>query len=342
MAYAEKYVTADAVDGVGDGSESNPWSFSDALANATAGDRVNVQSGSYTIASGASLTNAGTSASFICFCGYNTTIGDLDEQGRNTDTSLNTTNFPVLSLSGNLVLSSYTLFMNFDISGAYNGDLIGDLNNDRMWIYQCKVQNTYNGSSANGIRCDDGLFLVECDVYSGPDTFAYAVRCDYQSVFASSRFIALGTTSLYMFRINNIISIGNFVSGNGNSAFNLGNTIYVQTLFGNTFYDCADIVRHPNTASTCLLFLMNNHVTDSDQWINNLYSATSDIAMFEINNRLRDITTERTGVGDGLLLGQVDTDEGGPETDYVDAGNNDLRLLTTAAGKDAGKGFSNP
>ena len=76
MAITEKYVTV-AGGGLHDGtSEANAWTFTEALANAVAGDRVNVKLGTHACTT-ASVVN-GTYADPIYVRGYVSTIGDLD------------------------------------------------------------------------------------------------------------------------------------------------------------------------------------------------------------------------------------------------------------------------
>ena len=76
MAFIEKYVTVTG-GGLHDGSsEANAWTFDEAVANVSAGDRVNVKVGNHTCT--AASTVNGTYASPIAVRGYQTTIGDLD------------------------------------------------------------------------------------------------------------------------------------------------------------------------------------------------------------------------------------------------------------------------
>ena len=73
--FATYWVTAGASGG-GDGSSGNPWTLSEAFSNASAGDIVNVQSGTYT---GTYTINVnGTSANPILFRGYDATANDID------------------------------------------------------------------------------------------------------------------------------------------------------------------------------------------------------------------------------------------------------------------------
>ena len=90
MAFTERYV-ADAASGGGAGTEGDPWTLAEALANAVAGDRVNILSDSSYSLGADTVTNAGTAASLIVFRVYNSPIGDLEGQGGNAEVTLNST-----------------------------------------------------------------------------------------------------------------------------------------------------------------------------------------------------------------------------------------------------------
>ena len=86
MAFTERYVTSGAGGG-GSGTSGSPWTFAEAITNAVAGDRINVQSdAAYSI--GATTFGAGTFAAPILWRGYDATIGDCDDLGRNADGTL--------------------------------------------------------------------------------------------------------------------------------------------------------------------------------------------------------------------------------------------------------------
>lgn len=77
MTITEKYVTVTG-GGLHDGtSEADAWTFTEAIANAVAGDRVNVKIGTHSCTTGS--TANGTYADPIYVRGYVSTIGDLDE-----------------------------------------------------------------------------------------------------------------------------------------------------------------------------------------------------------------------------------------------------------------------
>ncbi len=80
MAFAEKYVTVTG-GGLHDGSsEANAWTFYEAYSNHSAGDRINIKAGTYSITQSTSTWQSGTVSSPLSFRGYKTSIGDLDNR----------------------------------------------------------------------------------------------------------------------------------------------------------------------------------------------------------------------------------------------------------------------
>ena len=339
MAFTEYYVAADAAGG-GIGTIGDPFTLTEALEGLTVGALYWIESGSYTVATSEAVDTAGTSASFNLFKGYSTTTGDLDTQGRNSDGSLNTTNFPVITITDSLTIPSYVFFMNCEITGSYAGDMLGNSASDHFGFINCKLTNSADSTLANLIRGDDQVTTINCDFYTGTGSFYSVIRCDYFGLIQGCRCIVTGTTSNSIFEVSVPTIVGCWVSGNGQVVLSISSTTSdAGVVVSNTFYNCGDIIELPNSSITNLPYLINNHATDSTGWINNLYSATANAALIEVNNRVRDITTLRTGVGDGIVLDEVDTDTGGPETDYTDYANGDLSLIPTAPGIDAGLGF---
>lgn len=340
MAFNEKYVSLLGA-GLHDGSsEANAWTIDEAVAGYVLGDRVNVKGSSITVSAGSVMATAGTAAIFIIFRAYDTVIGDLDSISRNSDGSLPIANLPVLNITSFLTIPSRVFFMNFQITGSYSGDMLGSSSSDRFGFINCTLENLEDSTIANVIRGDDQVVLINCDISSGVGDFASLIRCDFYGLIYGCRILPKGTASVATLNISIPTIIGNYISGNGQPIVAITNqTMHPGMLIENTIYNCGRIVALPNTPATVFPYLINNHPTDSDEWINNLYAATDNVAMIEINTRLRDITTPRTGVGDGILIGEVDTDTGGPETDYTDAANDDLSLIDGAPGVDAGLGF---
>ena len=97
MAFTEKYVTV-AGGGLHDGtSEANAWTFTEAMAGVSAGDRVNVKVGTHSCST--SSTVNGTNTDQIHIRGYVSTIGDLDETPLGT--IVEGTGMPLVEVTGN-------------------------------------------------------------------------------------------------------------------------------------------------------------------------------------------------------------------------------------------------
>ncbi len=80
MAFVEKYVTVTG-GGLHDGSsEANAWTLDEAWSNYSAGDRLNIKAGTYTLTQIMNIWTSGTVTAPVSLRGYKTTIGDLDNR----------------------------------------------------------------------------------------------------------------------------------------------------------------------------------------------------------------------------------------------------------------------
>jgi hypothetical protein len=335
MAFTERYVTQAAAGG-GDGSSGSPWTFAEAVAAAAAGDRINVQSDSaYSI--GATTLPAGTVSAPIVWRGYESAIGDLDGNGRNTDGTLNTTNMPAITLTGILLPSGFVTLQNLVFTGALSSTLIGNVNLDQWNMLSCSVTNSQSNASAACVFGDDSHRFINCDFYCSGATHSRLVLTDLNSVFEYCRFRL--TDNKNCLETNNPQIMGCLFWGNGSGigvdidvAFDALRPINIRH---STFYNLGTAIRPQSFAPGSTIYLSHNHATDCSKWIDNLYAATANITSIEFYNRLRDITTPRTGV-EAIIVGEITTDTGGAATDYEDAGAGDFHLITAAPGYNAG------
>ena len=80
MAFVEKYVTVTG-GGLHDGSsEANAWTLDEAWSNYSAGDRLNIKAGTYTLTQIMNPWTSGTVTAPVSLRGYKTAIGDLDNR----------------------------------------------------------------------------------------------------------------------------------------------------------------------------------------------------------------------------------------------------------------------
>lgn len=100
MAITDKYVSATAT-GSGDGSsESSPWTLAQAVSSSSAGMRVNIKKGVYTLTTHLNTSFSGEVYRPILWRGYNTTPGDLDDKRTAAVGSTIEDEMPVIDCAG--------------------------------------------------------------------------------------------------------------------------------------------------------------------------------------------------------------------------------------------------
>ena len=282
------------------------------------------------------VSNAGTSASLVCFRGYNSSIGDLENQGFNSDGTLNVTGYPVVTLTGQLnTTNNYVLWQNLSFTGALSTPLVGGTAADFWHMVECKIINTQNNASASAVQFDNGCSAINCDFECSGAAHGNVVDPDNDFCLVGCRIKGTEANKTLLIINDQAKVVGNAFIGPG-VGFKLASTTRQAVVVGNTFYNLDTGITYPNLAITTLGIVVNNHATDCTKWIDNLYSGTANMALIEVNNRTRDNTTPRTGIGDGANVGEITTDTGGISTDYVDAGNGDFHLIDAAPGQGTG------
>lgn len=343
MAFTERYVTSGAGGG-GVGSEGDPWTYAEANTNAVSSDRVNMKSGAYSLGAD-TVSNAGTIFDPIVFRGYNTVIGDLQNPERSATTGkLVTTGFPAITLTGTLTPNAFVIFQNLAFTGALSASLIESSAADGIVWAECEVINTQNNAAARAIRGDNYCTAFNCDLECSGASHTHVVEFDAQGRICRSRIKFTGGPGVNFAGTDAAVE-GNLFIGDGSSiAFKAQTSRNSASVFANnTFYNCGTILEFPDGAPTNVWALIyNNHATDSAKWIDDLYVATDSVPVLEFNNRTRDNTTPRTGVGDGVLSGEETEDTGGSETDYTNAGADNLSLISAAPGREAAIGQGSP
>ena len=339
MAFNQKYVSVSG-GGLHDGSsEANAWTFSEMLSNATAGDYANVKSGAYS-SGAASLSNAGTawgSGTMIFVAGYNTTPGDLDDQGR-VEERLDTTNFPIITLTGQLTPNSWSHWKNLRITGSVSGVLFGGSAIDNATIEHCSIENTANNSAAQAVELDDDPRILNSDILCSGASHGTVCESDTDGYIQGNYFKSTDSAATVVdcrafdFSKNMVWSAGG-VGVDWTAMSNIG--MYVKN---NTVYGASRGFQF--SAPEVYVHIENNHITDCGV---KYYCDTGTAFLQTFFERTRDNTTAEVDIeSDSINVGAVTTDTGGPSTDYVDYTNGDIRLISSAPGKDSGLGIANP
>jgi hypothetical protein len=335
MAYSERYVSVTGA-GLGNGlSEANAWTLAQAVADSTNGTRRNVISGTYT-STGDIAFPAGANEAPIVWRGYTSTIGDLDDQGRNADGTLNTTNFPVFdgTASYNFTAGDYSFFQNLVIQSAENATTL--VSSDPSICYRCELINSHASGASVSTYGNGGASytagLNECDLHinssnssaeiaslDGPRSSVYGCRIWSDNASPPGGQVAV-----------NVVFNGACVS---NVIFNVGAAF--QSTVGNLFAynSCFDVASN---------FLYQNDADGSTVCINNIIYTVGTYAFDGSNGGM--LTMISNAIGDATS-GRIDTgalgttlEEINPITltadPFVDSANEDFRLNATAGGGD--------
>lgn len=339
MAYTERYVRADAT-GLDNGTtEALAWTFDQAIATNAAGHRVNVKSGAYAYTLGAFTMGPGTVVLPCLYRGYKTTPGDLDAQGRNTDGTLNTTDFPTLSATGGIITpNTFSFFQNFVISASLNSAIFLSGSVDSWGLVNCSVTNSNAVGAGACIAADDLISLINCDFYcTGAahgnlvdcDDFARVIGCTFRPTVDTAICVTCNHGTFYR---NVFIGVGGTGIGVATQVLTgIFSTIFVD----NTFYNLGTAIQSPNGAQSGPPFIsIDNMVTDCNKYLVSLHAAGQ--TYIESNLRTRDNATPRTLWVEVTSGKEVTTDTGGPESDYASVTTGDLQLIPSSPARLAG------
>lgn len=253
MAYAERYVRADAA-GSGDGTTdtnsgaNGAWTYYEALAITTGGIRFNVKSGvgTYTLGANAVMGNATTENPHL-WQGFVNTPGDLENLGRSSATGpLVTTGFPTIDCGSSygITMGAFNTIRNVIVTGSRSSStgLLASSSNLACAVDRCLISNT--GSGGNN-----------CALVFGA-TYGSITNCDFSVASTSSSLISvdIGRTITSGCRLwhtgsPNAAAKG-FLADTFGAAlinciiYNIGVAITTGantvSIFGNSIYSCVD------------------------------------------------------------------------------------------------------
>ncbi len=337
-ALTERYVTQ-AAGGTGDGTEGDPWTFTQAVAAYAPGDRVNVKNdGTYVMAGDITLSTSATATAPIYFRAYSSTIGD---DGIATFTSTNHSlivtgegvqleGFFVNETSGNAT-------KNFSIIGKSSGlyrckAIISDsgaggslgaiaMSGDGTYVINCKIDITSLASAGYGIHTTSLVEVYGNTVLVGNSGAASTVIGIYMLVSGDE-----GTTA----RFNNI-------QGGHTNGSHIG--IQIDQLSGgtaggpcmdNNIYLCdvgINITDAPDIADSHTMKCINNVIYDVRYGIQN-DDVGNTVKFFIANNAIKATSGAYDGFGDNDIKNAI-TLTANP---WTDPGNGDFTPNNTAGG----------
>jgi hypothetical protein len=337
-AITERYVTSTGTDTYANSTNiATPMSLTTAVANAAAGDRINIKVGTYTRTATDTLTNSGTATSPIIYRGYSSTIGDGNLGRTGSNGELITTNMPLLSYNSTFRLTSgnFTVIESLNISGTISNNVL-NLANDCV-AKSCKIVNASTNAAAIALGVNVRSIAFDNDAeLSGASGGNAAIN----ATAAPSRAIAnrvKGGPAIGILCASSSAIIDNVIFAQAGVGISMNSTGGIPVIYGNTIVvgtgDAIDVI----TGTTGLQCIVNNLITDNAGNGIDMVSAAN--AGFLAYNRLRDNGTAINSGTDWVAAtsyGHVTTDTGGPETDYTNSGGNDYSLIPASPAKGAG------
>lgn len=334
MSWSEKYVSV-AGAGAHDGSsEANAWTFAEALAAYSTGQRINVKAGTYAFGAGDALFGtAGTTTAPIWWRGYNTTIGDIDSNNALTK--------PVATFTGGGRWkgdSAYHIFSNFDISGDQTTYSLVRLTTDHCRMVRCRIECTGAASDGRALLTQgaDCVFLDcwlkctssanVCDLQGASNIF---IGCSFEG---GNRCLNVNASTVvaYACSFNDVGGDAvNSVSGASDRVFILGCTFYSAG---------SDAVEF--AASPAVGVVVNCVIDSSSAYGINNSSGGNLANIFRAYNLFHGSgTANENAMGDTPSFFEQ-TDSSSP---FTNAGGGDLSLLSTSNAKANGPpgGFEN-
>lgn len=317
MAITEKYVTVTG-GGLHDGtSEADAWTFTEALANAVAGDRVNVKLGTHTCTTASTID--GTYANPIYVRGYVSTIGDLD--GSPLGTRVGGTDIPLIQGNNNSLgfTGKFVNFSHIDFQGTAGFRSVWKLG-DASIARSCRFTST-SSTSYDCLTLGRSV-LQDCYLYT-PSQYSSAINGENGTIIDCVLEGVTGVTTrgAYCRTMINCLFKGFILGAELSSDARL-------TITGCTFIDCTTGVKflaygYGFVASSCYFSGCTTAISMVPNGANNEGNVLVNSCCYH------NVTTQISGI-DFQYFGSVDaTDQ------FVDSAAGDYTLKPTSSGYSA-------
>lgn len=325
ITFTERYVDSTATGG-GDGSAGNPWTWNESLANVVAGDRVNVKVGTYA-ADNTTCTADGTRVAPIVFRGYQTTIGDLDN---NTDSLVDGTEIPLLTGTvngGGFNTCNYTFINHL----SFKTNAVWNVAGWRVvlphgYARRCKFVAQASGSGSGSTRaCTVGNTTSFYDCYASTSGSGYSIANSVLlhsvgNVFEYTGSVSTGSAGIAGIRLNVNNTYIKLSTGVG-----LGYATQNILVHGCTFFNCGTGFRTTNAGYDRTRTVTSCYFANCSTGIQ---SVLSDNSGFHVVNCGFYNNTNNVGSNIPLLANpRYDTSD-----PFVDSASKDFRLKSTSLG----------
>lgn len=337
MALVESYVSTTGAGAHTGVDEANAFSWAEMLtdsATSAAGTRYNIKNNAtYSRTTNSDALGAGTTTSPKIYRGYSTTIGDGYLGRTNGTEDIISTNMPVITYTtGRLAMGAQNIVESLNLDSAHasaSGTLLAQANG---LITRCIINCT--GTATNTSLAISGNSVAGLTIFNN-DISQTAASGTPNAIRALSNAKVIGNR----IRAARGDCVSQNAAGSPLFAFNLFYNSVRGIDFGvatsatvmlNTFYGMSGDAIDAVTGSTILEF--GNCITDNTGFGADWQNANNTPMI--LYNRTRDNIAGAYNLGTDWVTatsyGEVTTDTGGPETDYVDAAGGDFSLISSS------------
>lgn len=346
MAITERYVSSGGTGSYSDSlSSSTPSNLATAFSNAAAGDRFNLQEGTYTQSANLSFTVNGTATSPIVFRGVTTAWAAITTARTGTTGPIDTAHHPAIAFGSTYrwdITGNYVVLENLNITGTYNGGLVNHGPSSGTGTYGVHrgvvVNNAGTGTGVYALRFSS-QFVSFCSDYtlSGSPTTGRVL--DGYSNSATPRLFgcrlkATGANAYGCYAFGGTF-YKTLIHSTGNAAIYNAATTSNATLIvaGCTLVDSAAQGISVVTGNIYSQIVVDTRITDCGTY--GIYSPDASCLLIAAYNRLdRNTTADYSGGADWRTAtnwGNILTDQA-KSAEYTNAAAFDYTLMATAEG----------
>ncbi len=347
MALLNKFVSATGISGLDGNSYATAYTFGEMVgqmnSGLASGRLYNVfADGVYTRPATDTIATGGVIAAPVFIRGCRVVTGD-GYLGRDTNGVLLTGNMPTINYAASArmnITAGWVFLESINVSGSTSSPLIA-IGTDSA-ISRSRAVNSNVGGSAGALSAAGSrgvIFDNDAIMLGNGGLYAISVGSTAARAISNRATVMTTGTQSVIVAISSSVVAKNIVIGGGGKGIVCNNVSASATILDNTIINCSDAIS-VITGATSLAVIVNNLSTD-----NSGYGIQSSGApVWGATTRLRDNLSgafiNSSEILSNSKYGNVLGDFGGPETDYIDFANRNLKLQTTSPA--AGSGIPYP
>ena len=347
MAITEHYVSADATTETwgNSTSSSTPCSLATALANAVAGDRINIKVGTYTQTANINFNTSGSTTSPIILRGVDATWAPITTARSGGNGAISST-LPLIAFNSGYrwtTTGAQQIFDSLKVTGTYtSGSIMSMSSGSYHGFHGCIIENAGASGTVNGVVGGAGDYFVDCDVSLTAAGATSSTCITASSTAARVMFCRLysAASSVGVSCVSGTI-IGNVIYGVGSHAISTSTSTSPLYVIGNTLVGITGSGINVATGYSGQVFIFNNRITDAGAYAVSIVDANTPSAN-GYNRFDRNTSGASTGSADWFTATswQNNTAAQLVAAEYVNVATRDYNLVTTAEGIGDGMFYS--